>query len=89
MHVLKTHFGLHNTLITQSGLKIRNFGALRISYRYGACNGVIKIAINKTWKINQPSFLLFFCLQKNLILLSLCIHAIMMKYVSESMNLCH
>ena len=33
-----------------------NFGALRISYRYEACNGVIKLAINKIWKINQPSF---------------------------------
>ena len=44
---LKTHFGLHNTLMTLSSLEIRNFGALRISYRYGACNGVIKLAINK------------------------------------------
>ena len=86
---LKTHFGLHNTLMTLSSLEIRNFGALRISYRYGACNGVIKLTINKIWNINQPSFLLFFCLQKNLILLSLCIHAIMMKYFCESMNLCH
>ena len=59
---LKTHFGLHNTLMTLSSLEIRNFGALHISYRYGACNGVIRLAINKIWKINQPSFLLFFCL---------------------------
>ena len=75
--------------MTLSSLEIRNLGALRISYRYEACNGVIKLAINKIWKINQPSFLLFFCLQKNLILLSLCIHAIMMKYFGESMNLCN
>ena len=64
---LKTHFGLHNTLMTLSSLEIRNFGALHISYRYGACNGVIKLAINKIWKISQPSFLLFFCLQFNFI----------------------
>ena len=38
-NLLKTHFGLHNTLMTLSSLEIRNFGALRISYRYGACNG--------------------------------------------------
>ena len=30
---LKTHFGLHNTLMTLSSLEIRNFGALCISYR--------------------------------------------------------
>ena len=59
--------------MTLSRLEIRNFGALRISYRYEACNGVIKLAINKIWKINQPSFFLFSCLQKNLILLSLCL----------------
>ena len=62
--LLKTHFGLHNTLMTLSSLEIRTFGVLRISYRYGACNGVIKLAIKKKkGKINQPSFLLFFCLQ--------------------------
>ena len=44
--------------MTLSSLEIRNFGALRISNRYGACNGVIKLAINKIWKINQSSFLL-------------------------------
>ena len=27
-NVLKTHFGLHNTLMTLSSLKIRNCGAL-------------------------------------------------------------
>ena len=45
--LLKTHFGLHNTLMTLSSLEIRNFGALCISYRQGASNGVIKLAINK------------------------------------------
>ena len=30
---LKTHFGLHNTLMTLSSLEIRNFWALCISYR--------------------------------------------------------
>ena len=75
--------------MTLSSLEIRNFGVFRISYRYGVCNGVIKLAIDNIWKIDQLSSLLFVCLQKNLILLSLCIHAIMMNYFWEGMNLCH
>ena len=53
---LKTHFGLHNTLMTLSSLEIRNCGALRISYRYGACNGVIKISYQQNLE-NQSFWL--------------------------------
>ena len=44
---LKTHFGLHSTLMTLSSLEIRICWCLMPLLQVGACNGVIALDIRK------------------------------------------
>ena len=46
---LKTHFGLHNPLMTPSSLEIRNSWCLMPVLQVGACGGVTEIDISKIW----------------------------------------
>ena len=48
-HLLKTHFGLHNPLMTLSSLEIRNSWCLMPVLQVGACDGVTELDISKIW----------------------------------------